>query len=64
MEVKREVVLELAVAGLLKAAGLHKDDLIQRANAAILGGQVDEFGGGTQHKSAACTVIADIADRI
>ncbi|UZE22190.1 hypothetical protein LOY67_19395 [Pseudomonas sp. B21-056] len=64
MDVKREVAMELALAGLLKAAGPHKDDLIQRANAVILGGQVDEFGGGTQHKSAACTVIADIAGRI
>jgi len=64
MDVKREVALELAVAGLLKAAGVHKDDLILRASAAILGGEVDEFGGGTQNKSAACSVIADIADRI
>ncbi|WP_341304694.1 hypothetical protein [Pseudomonas sp. TMP25] len=64
MEVKREVALEQAIAGLLKAAGPHKDDLVQKANAAILGGQVDEFGGGTQHKSAACTLIADIAGKV
>lgn len=64
MEVKREVALELALAGLLKAAGLHREDLIQRANAAILGGQVDEFGGGAEHKSAACSAISDIAGRI
>lgn len=64
MEVKREVALEMAVAALLKAAKHHKDDLIQRANAEILGGQVDEFGGGTQYKSAAHSVIADIAQRV
>lgn len=59
MEVKREVALEMAVAALLKAAKHHKADLIQR-----LGGQVDEFGGGIQYKSAAHSVIADIAQRV
>lgn len=64
MEVKREVVLELAVAALLKASGVHQDDLVQRANAQILGGKLDEIAGGTDYKSAACSAIAEIAQRI
>ncbi len=60
----REVVLEMAVAALLKAAGHHKDDLIQRANGLLLGGELDEIGGGAENKSAACTAIADLAERI
>lgn len=64
MDVNREVALELALAGLLKAAGIHREDLIQRANAAILGGKVDAFAGGAEHKTAACSAIYDIAGRI
>lgn len=64
MDIKRDVTLEMAIAGLLIAAGENKEQLIQRANAAILGTGTDEFGGGANYKSAACGEIEKIAARV
>jgi len=64
MKRNSEIGLELAVAGLLKAAGPNKEELIRTANAMIISGQLDEIAGGTQHKSSALQAIRDFSAKV
>lgn len=64
MSTDREIVLEVVIAALLKAARHDKNEILQRAKTLLEGGAVNTTTGIADNKAAANSAIKEISEHL